>query len=228
MQLRLIYIDLIKIRGMQKRILVLWSNNRGVSPVIGVILMLFLTILLAAVTVSAVYSDGISTSLSSAPMATINTVGSEGSIGYHVSFDKNFIYLEHTGGDSLQAESTNIVISGDGSSYIGVVGHGGSTHYGDVLISYDNLLFDGKESVYSSRNSALSDGQWSAGEELILNGQDAISSGSASSVYVSIGGNADTSNNYGLKENSKVTIKIFDSQTQRLIAECECQVIPAE
>ncbi|MEZ5334476.1 MAG: type IV pilin N-terminal domain-containing protein [Methanolobus sp.] len=213
---------------MKKRILILCDSKRAVSPVIGVILMLFLTILLAGVTVSAVYSDDIGTSLSSAPMASVKATGSEGSVGYHVSFDKNFIYLEHTGGDPLQAESTNVVISGDGSSYIGVVGHGGSKRYGDVVISYDNLLFDGKEIDYASRNSVLSDGEWSAGEEIILNGQDAISSGSASSVITSIDGFTDTSNNYGLKKDSTIKIKIFDTSTQRLISECECKVTPAE
>jgi flagellin-like protein len=225
-QLRLIYISVIKINHMEKRIVILWGDIRGVSPVIGVILMVFLTILLAGVTVSAVYGDGISTSLSSAPMVYVKA-GSEGSTAYHVGLGKNFIFLEHAGGEPLSVDSTKIVIIGEGRSYTSNF-IGGMNLYGDVLVSYDNLLFDGKESAYASRNSVLSDGLWSAGETLILNGHDSIDGTSASSVSVSINGITNTSNNYGLRENVEITIKILDLETQCVIAECECKVVPAE
>lgn len=189
--------------------------------------MVFLTILLAGVIVSVVYGDNIETSLSGAPMASVKAAGSEGSIRYHAGFEKNFVYLEHTGGNPLSIASTKIVVTGEGNSYTRNCIGGGYLN-GDIIISYDNLLFDGKESTYASRNSVLSDGVWSPGEELILNGKDRIDGTSASSVSVSINGNANTSNSYGLKEDSTVVIRVFDSKTQRLIAECECKVTPAE
>jgi FlaG/FlaF family flagellin (archaellin) len=204
------------------------NDGGGTSPILGVVLMLLLTIVLAGVTVSAVYSDDLTTSLSSAPMSGIKAE-SEGSIGYHVGFAKNFIYLEHTGGEPLFIDSTKIIITGDGNSYTPVcIGGVGGYLNGDVFISYNNLLFDGKISAYASRNSALLDGVWSPGEKLILNGKDSIDGTSASSVSVSVNGNTNTSNNYGLKENSMITIKVFDIKTQRLISECECKVIPVE
>lgn len=212
---------------MQKRILVLWDSTRALSPVLGVVLMLLLTILLAGITVSAVYGDEIETSLSGAPMACIKVEHVEGGMPNPVRFNQNYLYLVHEGGDSLPVGSTQIVISGEGSSHTSNF-IGGLNLYGDVLITYDNLLYDGKESAYASRNSVLSDGEWSAGEELILNGQDAISGGSSSSVFVTVDGFTGTSNNYGLKESKMITIKIFDSETQRLISECECKVVPAE
>jgi flagellin-like protein len=209
-----------------KKYFTLPGNEKGMSPILGVVLMLLLTIVLAGITVSAVYGDDLSTSLSSAPMAGIKAE-SEGSIGYHVGFDKNFIYLEHTGGEPLFTDSTKIVITGEGKSHTPNF-VGGMNLFGDVFISYDNLLFNGKKSEYASRNPVLSDGVWSTGEGLVLNGEDSINGTSASSVSVSIDGNENTSKNYGLKENSMITIKVFDIKTQRLIAECECKVTPAE
>jgi len=198
----------------------------GTSPILGVVLMLFLTILLAGITVSAVYSDDLSTSLSSAPMAGIKAE-SEGSLVYPVNFSKSFLYLEHVGGDPLYVESTSIIITGEGKSYQGVVPTG-TWHEGDITIIYENLMSAGKLAKYSANNPDLSDGIWSVGEKLILNGPDSINGGPSSTVLVHINGVTDTANNYGLKENSIVTIKVFDIQTQRLIAECECKVTPAE
>ncbi|WP_340819693.1 type IV pilin N-terminal domain-containing protein [Methanolobus sp. WCC4] len=208
---------------MKKQILKLLVHRNGVSPVIGVILMLVLTILLAGITVTAVYGADAVSSLKKAPMASIEVEHAEGSAASQVAYDKSFIHLVHMGGDPLDARSTRIIITGEGSAYEGVVPTG-TRHNGNILISYDNLLFNGKESAYASRNPALSDGMWSAGEILILNGPDAISSGPASTVSVSINEVMDTANNYGLKEDSWLTVKIFDKDTQRIISESECLV----
>jgi hypothetical protein len=190
--------------------------------------MVFLTILLAGITVSAVYSDEMLTSLKSSPVVSVETVSVTGGLPKYpnyVKYEENFIRMEHMGGDPLSVECTTIVISGKGSAYEGVVPHG-TLHTGDILINYGNLQFDGKDSDYSSNNQVLSDGLWSTGEELVLNGQDGITTGST--VSVTINGITNTSNNYGLKENEVVSIKIFDKETQRIIAESECQVTLAE
>jgi hypothetical protein len=70
----------------------------------------------------------------------------------------------------------------------------------------------------------LSDGFWSVGETLRLNGDDGIRYNS--SVTVKIGAFEETANNYGLKEDSTVSIKIFDKNTDSLIAECDHIVTP--
>lgn len=213
---------------MAKQNLTIAEHKDGTSPVIGIVLMVVLTILLAGITVSAVYSDDMFVSMKNCPITSVETVYVVGGLpGYpgYVQYADNSISLRHMGGDPLSAQSTRIVLSGKGSAYEGVVPHG-TLHSGDILISYDDLGFDGKDSDYSSSNQVLSDGVWSVGEELILNGQDGI--GSGSTVSVSINAITNTSNNYGLKENDLITIKIFDKETQRIISESECLVILAE
>jgi FlaG/FlaF family flagellin (archaellin) len=199
------------------------KNDHGVSPLIGVILMLFLTILFAGITVSVVYGDGFSSSLGKAPMAVIEVEDVVGGVSYGISYGENYLYLIHKGGDPLFADSIKIIISGEGSSYEGVV-PSGTKHYGNVLIIYDSLLFDGKLSQYASNNPDISDGVWSTGEKLVLNGKDSIDGSSSSSVFVSINEITDTANNYGLKEGNVVSIKVFDKNTDCLIAECSHKV----
>ncbi|WP_406670785.1 type IV pilin N-terminal domain-containing protein [Methanolobus sp. ZRKC4] len=215
---------------MEKQILIFRWHTEGVSPVIGVILMLFLTILLAGITVSSVYGGDAALSLSKAPMALIEVEYVEGGVRNYptyVQYKENFLYLEHMVGDPLQIGSTKIIISGEGSSYEGVVPHG-TRHYGEVSINYASLLFEGKKSVYASRNPDISDGAWSAGEKLILNGDDAINGSIFSTVSVDINGVPNTANHYGLKEDSMVTIKIFDKESQCIISEFECVVTPVD
>lgn len=215
---------------MQKQVLNFRWDTGAVSPIIGVILMVFLTILLAGITVSSVYGGGAVSSLSKAPMALIEVEYVEGGVQNYptyVQYKENFLYMEHMGGDSLETASTMILISGEGSSYEGVVPHG-TRHYGEVFINYDSLMFEGKKSVYASRNPDISDGVWSAGEKLILNGDDAINGSASSTVSVSINGITNTANHYGLKEGSMVTIKIFDSESKCIISEFECVVTPVD
>jgi FlaG/FlaF family flagellin (archaellin) len=205
------------------------GNNKHTSamtPIIGVLMMLFLTLLLAGVTVSSVYGEDIAVSLTKAPMAIVEVEFAEGGVPNAVRYEENFLYLAHMGGDPLRTDSTKIVISGEGSAYEGVVPYG-RRHYGDLLISYDNLLYEGKIPEYASRNKDISDGVWSAGEKLVLNGDDSINGSVLSSVSVSINGIKDTSNNFGLKTGDIISIKIIDKNTQRIISECEYKVIPA-
>jgi hypothetical protein len=48
------------------------------------------------------------------------------------------------------------------------------------------------------------------------------------SVHVVLNGMTNTSDNYGLRENSIITIKIFDSKSDKIIAEFEHEVTPAQ
>ena len=189
--------------------------------------MLFLTILFAGITASVVYGDGFSSSLGKAPMAVIEAEDVVGGVPYNVPnrvrFDENYLYLVHKGGNPLLADSTKIIISGEGESYEGTVPYG-AYHYGDILINYESLLFDGKLPQYASNNPDLSDGVWSTGEKIVLNGADSINGSSSSSVFVTINGITNTANNYGVREDMKTSIKIFDKNTDCLIAECNHKV----
>lgn len=208
------------------------SGNGAVSPVIGVILMLLLTVLLAGITVSAVYGDDISGSMGKAPMAVIeieSVVGGVPYIGYPygIKYEKNFIVLSHKGGDILQANTTYVTISGEGASTLGSW-PSYTIPKGDLFVRYDDLTINRKKSVYASNNPAIQDGVWSAGENLVLNGKDGDVGNDPSSVHASVNGMTNNYDNYGLKENSVITIKVFDRDTDKLIAELEHTVIPAE
>lgn len=216
---------------MNKQILNFRWHTGAVSPIIGAIMMLFLTILLAGITVSAVYGGDAALSLSQAPMALIEVEYVEGGVPNYpayIRYEENFIYLIHMGGDSLQADSTRIIISGEGSSYTGVPSHGGFLLNGELSIIYDDITISGKDSPYASNNPDLLDGVWSTGERLVLNGQDSPGGSASSSVHVEVNGMTNTSDNYGLKEDSMVTIKIFDKESQCIISEFESVVTPAD
>ncbi|MDK2833618.1 MAG: hypothetical protein PWP14_371 [Methanolobus sp.] len=190
--------------------------------------MILLTILLAGITASVVYGKDYSTSLKPAPMAVIEVESVVGGVPDRVRYEENFIVLTHRGGDSLQTDSTKILINGEGSSYTGAVTRGGVKRYGNLLAVYEDLEYEGKIPLYKKRNVDLSDGVWSAGEKLVLNGYDSINGTTASSVLVSINGMSNTSNNYGLKQNTIITIKVFDRESNKIIAEMKHKVTPAK
>ncbi|WP_406660178.1 type IV pilin N-terminal domain-containing protein [Methanolobus sp. ZRKC3] len=197
-------------------------NDSAVSPLIGVIMMLFLTLLFAGITFSVVYDDGFS-SLNKAPMAFIEVKSVEGGVPDNARYIDNYIILLHRSGEPLQADATQIIITGQGSAFTGTF-FNGEKRYGDVFVNYADISFSGKENEYALENPAISDGLWSAGERLILNGGDGFTHNT--SVFVRVNGFENTSNNYGLKEGGDVTIKVFDRNTHTIIAECSHEVVP--
>ncbi|MHC1755983.1 MAG: type IV pilin [Methanosarcina sp.] len=79
----------------------IFNNNKAVSPVIGVVLMVAITVILAAAIGSSVFGQGPS---ESAPQANINIV----------PVDDGNIKLEHLGGDTVllgDSESTSIMLA---------------------------------------------------------------------------------------------------------------------
>ncbi len=205
------------------------KNNNAVAPVIGAVLLLILTVLLAGAVATTVVSTGSILSLSSStPVAMIEVNDAVGGVPNAVQYKENFVILEHKGGDSLDLDSTFVVLSGEGSSYVGQVGNGGFKVYGQLTAKYFDLTPEGSCFTYISNNPCIDDGLWSAGEILVLNGDDSINGTDASTVHVSVDGYFDTSNNYGFKEGRIVTVKIFDSLTDRVICEDVGNVRPFE
>jgi len=215
------------------------DNNNAVSPVLGAVLMIFLTFVLAVATVAAVYNDDaverINNAFTKTPTAVIEIEGVVGVIPNPPNpggYDDNYIRLVHKSGDSLALDSTLIILSGEGSSHIGIVPNSTKVE-GNVIIRYVDLTTSGKTTsgkfpTYKKRNPSLDDNLWSTGEQLILRGDDSIDGSDASTVLVSVNGITDTRNNYGFKSDTTVTIKIFDKTTQRIIAEGTAIVKPAE
>ena len=208
------------------------NNNNATSPVFGAVLMILLTFVLAIATVTAVYDDGaierISNSLTKTPAAVIDTKIIE---KYSSSYRDIDIKIWHKGGDSLILDSTFMILSGKGTSQIGVFGFPGfKKESGDITVKYTNLAYDGKrqEKYIDTNTPALDDGLWSTGEQLILNGRDSSSGINASTVIVTVNGISSDYDNYGFKSGTTVTIKIFDKTTQRIISEDTAIVKPAE
>jgi flagellin-like protein len=96
------------------------DGERAVSPVIGVILMVAITVILAAVIGTFVLGLGGSTQ--AAPQATINVADADGSAevtGTADSANASLIEVNHRGGDTLEREETTITVTNEssGSSY---------------------------------------------------------------------------------------------------------------
>ncbi|WP_052402917.1 type IV pilin N-terminal domain-containing protein [Methanococcoides methylutens] len=209
--------------------LAILKNDGAVAPIIGALLLVMLTVLLGGVVAAAVIGDGIFGSISSStPMAMIEVKDAVGGVPNSVQYKENYVILEHKGGDPLDLDSTFVVLSGDGSSYVGKVGHGGFKVYGQVTAKYYDLTPSGTCATYKSNNPCIDDGLWSAGEFLVLNGDDSINGTDASTVRVSVGGYSDTSNNYGFRQGTLMTVKVFDSTTDRVIAEDIVSVRPLD
>lgn len=205
------------------------KNNNAVAPVIGTVLLVLLIVLLAGAMATTIVSTGSVLSLSSStPMVMIEVNDAVGGVPNAVKYKENFVILEHKGGDSLDLDSTFVVLSGEGSSYVGQVGNGGFKVYGHVTAKYFDLTPEGSCFTYISNNPCIDDGLWSTGEILVLNGDDSINGTDASTVHVSVDGYLDTSNNYGFKDGGTVTVKIFDSLTERVICEDIVEVIHFE
>jgi hypothetical protein len=132
----------------------------------------------------------------------------------------NTIILLHEGGSPLPIDAVSIKISGYGNSYKGVADGNGTKVVGNAEVFYQNLSSTGKNTKYKSKNKeVLSDNLWSVGEKLTLHGDDSAIGSISSSVKVSVNGDSDTSDNYGFKVGSEITIKVIDVKNRNVIAE---------
>ncbi|WNY23843.1 hypothetical protein MmiHf6_11650 [Methanimicrococcus hongohii] len=124
-------------------------------------------------------------------------------------FQDNVLILKHAGGSSVSLDSISVLIAGAGNAYSGIPGAGGKLVYGDVSVRYVHIN-SGKKNLDFEKNNreTLKDGFWSAGEVLVLTGNDSLNS-SVSSVSVSINGDAGTSNNYGFSSGQTLEIRIY-------------------
>ncbi len=200
----------------------------AVTPIIGSLLMLMVLVALAgvaAISFSNIANEGKSTPL----IAKISVELCEGGLSptsfgelddeETANFQKNRIVLVHEGGDSLPLDTISIKISGEGNAYQGVVAKGGHILYGNTQVTYENLGSKEKNTTYSTQNAALlKDNLWSVGERLTLHGRDRWKS-DISTVKVSVNGDSDTSNNYGFKAGSEITLKVIDIKNSNVIAE---------
>ncbi|HII80309.1 MAG TPA: type IV pilin [Methanosarcina sp.] len=88
----------------------LFNNNKAVSPVIGVVLMVAITVILAAAIGSSVFGQG---PAKSAPQANIDIKA------YNLT-DPGYLKFEHLGGDPIrfnESTTTKVLVEINGTSY---------------------------------------------------------------------------------------------------------------
>jgi len=107
----------------------LFNSNKAVSPVIGVVLMVAITVILAAAIGSSVFGQG---PAKSAPQANINAKFIDG---------QNLV-IEHLGGDTLVWTNTQIrFTSEDGSTDLLIGTDMNTTNIGTITIPTDKEQF---------------------------------------------------------------------------------------
>ncbi|WP_255334192.1 type IV pilin [Methanosarcina sp. KYL-1] len=159
------------------------------------------------------------------PVININIESCEGGLRYgsdaeRARFDENLIVLVHEGGSPLALKTTSLKIQGYGNSYQGIVGDGGKVLKGDTSVFYTDLSSEKKNpDEYLARNRAtLKDGYWTAGEKLVLCGRDSAIGTEDSSVKVNVNGVGNTTDNYGFKAGSEITLVIIDTEGRNVLA----------
>lgn len=199
------------------------GSEEAVSPVIGVVLMVGLTAIMVSTIAISVLAF---TPPESAPQANIMVREMEGGLPSDliegITFDNNTIQLAHKGGDPLDITKTKLIIAGIGQSHRVSGGYVPATspYTGNVRVVYLNLTKYGKHYKYNTHNNLiLQDGFWAAGENLLLSGEDSQNGNDdVSSVWVSVDGDGETSNNYGFKVGENVQITVMDISTNQVIA----------
>ena len=106
----------------------------AVSPVVGVMLMLVVTIIIAAVV--AVFASGIATDSSSTPIAQFGVIGMTTVPGWDGSPYLETVTLINKGGDIIQAAEIDVVLTCDGSSnYFSLLGNKDGNNLYNMTVS---------------------------------------------------------------------------------------------
>lgn len=200
------------------------------SSVIGVVLLVGMTVIMASVIALSVFAYG-AFEPQPVPEAKIVVEAKGGLASSGTSFKNNTILLKHRRGDSLDIKNIKVIITGAGQSHRGF----GSTYVpsespytGNVQITYYNLIKYGKDPIYETHNRlTFQDGLWTPGETFLLSGDDGGDSNDEdSSVWVTVNEDGDTSNNYGFKSREKIFITIIDTVTNQIISTATVYVKP--
>lgn len=141
----------------------LWHDEDAVSPVIGVILMVAITVILAAVVAAFVF--GVVGQPQAAPQASLNIEDADASVG--TGNTDNLVTVEHYGGDDINISDTNFQITVRGTSY--------SSDDGELSIEDTGTdLTVGESIILSEDTTAITAGTNSTTVKLIDNPSDKL------------------------------------------------------
>lgn len=197
------------------------ESEEAVSPVVGVMSMLTLTVIMVSIVALSVFSFALPDSV---PQAKIVIVEAEGGLPpVEASFQNNTIHLKHKGGDSLNIKNTKIILTGRGRSHTPCADPcpyvPSYPNIGDVRATYTDLTTLLKDDGYKNRNPSILDGSLSAGESLLLSGGDrGDSNDDESSVITVVNGDTNTSNKYAFEDGTTIQVNFIDIPTNQVIA----------
>jgi len=140
------------------------DNDRAVSPVIGVILMVAITVILAAVIGTFVL--GLGDSLQQAPQSTMSASDADAESPVNATSAKDVLTINHDGGDALAEGDFRILVTSPDGNPVDLVN--ASTTAG--VITLENA--DGETSDVTA--TGLS-GDFSVGEQITLEAAQATS-----------------------------------------------------
>lgn len=214
------------------------ENKDAVSPVVGAILLVGLTVIMISITAVFVHSFSIP---ESAPQAKIVVVEAKGGLpskygSRGIGFDDNTILVKHKGGDSLRTNDTKIIIRGYGQSHrpctIGdecTYVPSASPYVDETTVVYNDATTLLKDNSYKRDNPSLNNGFFSPGDSLLLSGDDrGDSEDDKSSVVVFVAGDGNTSNKYAFKNDTIVTITFIDIPSNQIIVSTSASVKKAK
>jgi flagellin-like protein len=131
----------------------LFGDDDAVSPVIGVILMVAITVILAAVIASFVL--GLGSNVNSAPSASFSYDYDDGGDGFGPSDGNDEVTISHQGGELLEASAVSVLVEGKeaGATWGGAseITAGNSTTITDGDVTMESS--DDVDVVWSSQNS---------------------------------------------------------------------------
>ncbi|MFZ3060455.1 MAG: type IV pilin N-terminal domain-containing protein [Candidatus Methanoperedens sp.] len=184
-------------------------DEYAVSPVIGVVLMVGMTVIMVSAVAVSVFAFSVP---ESAPQARIVMVEARGDIDE--SLYKNFIVLKHKGGDALDENNTKIIITGKGYAYTG--GDPYPLPAQDIRVTYRDLT--GKNYYYTGQKQIVEGTTWDAGESITLYGYDGHNIG----TIFDQGNTVD--NKWKLDACFTVSVTIIDTTTNEIITVSQATV----
>ncbi|MCZ7382145.1 MAG: type IV pilin N-terminal domain-containing protein [Candidatus Methanoperedens sp.] len=179
-------------------------DEYAVSPVIGVVVMVGMTVIMVSAVTVSVFSFSIP---ERAPQARIVVVEAKGDTGTTALY-KNSIVLKHKGGDALNENATKIIITGKGYTYT----TGGDPHLSpahDMRVTYKDLA--GENCISECDNEIVAGTTWDAGETVTLYGSD----GRDFELY---GWHNNVDSKWKLDDGSTVSVTVIDTITNQVIA----------
>lgn len=177
---------------------IFWVDEYAVSPVVGVVLMVGLTVIMISAVAVSVFAFSIP---ESAPHANIVVVEARGDIGTE-SLYNNTIVLKHKGGDALNENNTKIIITGKGYAYTGTDPEYHSAQ--DMRVVYYDLT--GDNDLLGVNEKIVEGTSWDAGEQIELYGRDGYKAENT------------VDSKWKLDDGSTVSVTIIDTVTNQVIA----------